>query len=273
MYKLGIDLGSSYSKGVLVDENNRMMDFYCQKTGYNFNNASQKIVSHFAEKFEIEYPVFTCGYGREQIQVPFISNSELIALSRAVFEIYKRSCSIIDIGGQDTKFIQVNALGQVDKFKMNRKCAAGTGSFLEEIAFRLDVTPVEFTELAKEATREVKINSFCTVFAISEIIGMIKNGETLPNIIIGIYNSIILRSIELSLVEGNLVITGGLPAMHPTIVNLFRNRYPDSDSPEHAQFLAAYGCVLLNSKKIIDSHPLYDPSGKEKGDSLFSGGG
>jgi predicted CoA-substrate-specific enzyme activase len=248
MYRLGIDLGSSYTKGVLVDENNRMTDYQCVKSGYNFNKASTKIITHFEEKYKIEYPVYSCGYGREQINVPFVSNSELIALSKAVYEIYKRSCSIIDIGGQDTKFIQVNELGQVDKFKMNRKCAAGTGSFLEEIAFRLDVTPEEFTEFAKQATQEVKINSFCTVFAISEIIGMIKNGATLPNIIIGIYNSIVLRSNEMALVEDHLVITGGLPAMHPTIVSLFKQKYPDSDSPEHSQFLAAYGCVLLNSK-------------------------
>jgi len=264
MYRLGVDLGSSYTKGVLVDENNRIIALHCVKSGYNFNNASMKIISYFAEKYKIEYPVYTCGYGREQIKTPFISNSELIALSKAVYEIYKCSCSIIDIGGQDTKFISVNSLGQVDKFKMNRKCAAGTGSFLEEIAFRLDVTPAEFTNLAKEATQEVKINSFCTVFAISEIIGMIKNGATLPNIIIGIYNSIILRSIELSLVEDRLVITGGLPAMHPTIVTLFKKRYPYSDSPEYSQFLAAYGCILLNSVKKIDSpHPL-NPSPKRE---------
>jgi predicted CoA-substrate-specific enzyme activase len=248
MYRLGIDLGSSYTKGVLVDENNRFIDFHCVKSGYNFNNASTKIISHFSENYEIVYPVYTCGYGREQIQVPFVSNSELIALSKAVYQVYQRPCSIIDIGGQDTKYIQVNALGQVDKFKMNRKCAAGTGSFLEEIAFRLDVTPAEFTEFAREATEEVKINSFCTVFAISEIVGMIKNGATLPNIIVGIYNSIILRSIEMALVEDHLVITGGLPAMHPMIVSLFKKKYPDSGSPENAQFLAAYGCVLLNNK-------------------------
>ena len=247
MYRLGIDLGSSYTKGVLVDENNQMIAFHCVKTGYDFNNASSKVIAHFTENYEIDYPVFTCGYGREEIDQPFVSNSELSALSRSVFKIYNHACSIIDIGGQDTKFIHVNALGQVEKFKMNRKCAAGTGSFLEEIAFRLDITPVEFTKFANEATEEVKINSFCTVFAVSEIIGLIKNGATLPNIIIGIYNSIVLRSFELSLFEDHLVITGGLPAMHPMIVSLFKNRYPDSDSPEHSQFLAAYGSVLLTS--------------------------
>lgn len=249
MYRLGIDLGSSYTKGVLVDENNRFAGSHCVKSGYNFNNASVKIIDHFSAGYEIQYPVYTCGYGRDQISVAFVSNSEMIALSKAVYEIYKKSCSIIDIGGQDTKFVKVNSSGQVDKFKMNRKCAAGTGSFLEEIAFRLDVTPEEFTGLAQQATEEVKINSFCTVFAVSEIIGMIKNGATLPNIIIGIYNSIITRSLELSLVEDHLVIAGGLPAKHPMIVDLFSKKYPDSDSPEHAQFLAAYGCVLLNNSK------------------------
>ena len=165
MYRLGIDLGSSYTKGVLVDENNLIAGTHCVKSGYSFGNSSSKIIEHFSANHEIEYPIYTCGYGRDQVQVPFVSNSELIALSKAVYEIYKKACSVIDIGGQDTKFVKINGHGQVDKFKMNRKCAAGTGSFLEEIAFRLDVSPEEFTAFAEKATSEVKINSFCTVFA------------------------------------------------------------------------------------------------------------
>lgn len=249
MYRLGIDLGSSYTKGVLVDDENRIAGMHCVRSGYSFNNAANKIIEYFSAGHELQYPVYTCGYGREQISASFVSNSELIALSKAVYRIYNKACSIIDIGGQDTKFIQINAQGQVDKFKMNRKCAAGTGSFLEEIAFRLDITPEEFTGFAQEATEEVRINSFCTVFAISEIIGMIKNGATLPNIIIGIYNSIILRSGELSHIGSDLIVTGGLPARHPVIVDLFRKKYPGTESPENSQFLAAYGSVLLNSEK------------------------
>jgi (R)-2-hydroxyacyl-CoA dehydratese activating ATPase len=247
MYKLGIDLGSSYTKGVVVDDNDQACGYFCVKTGYNFPAAAKKIIDNFTPGFEIQYPVYTCGYGREHLDVPFIPNSEIIALSKAVFKKYERKCSIIDIGGQDTKYIKINDLGQVDKFKMNRKCAAGTGSFLEEIAFRLDVAPSEFTRFAEEATEEVRINSYCTVFAISEIIGMIKNGISLPNIIIGIYNSIVVRCIELSPLEDYLVVTGGLPDTHPMIVKLFKKAFINSDSPEHSQFLAAYGSVLLNS--------------------------
>ena len=245
---MGIDLGSSYTKGVLVNENNEIVDYHVAKTGFDFIKAAHKVIDKFSSNHEIKYPVFTCGYGRDQLDVPHISNSEIIALSKAVYDKYNRKCSIIDIGGQDTKFIKINDQGQVDRFKMNRKCAAGTGSFIEEIAFRLDVTTSEFNKLAKQATEEIKINSFCTVFAISEIIGMIKKGYVLPNIILGIYNSVVERCIEMSPLEDYLIITGGVPDNHPEIIKLFKNRFNNSDCPEKSQFMAAYGSVLLNKE-------------------------
>ncbi|MBC8342857.1 MAG: hypothetical protein ISR55_05170 [Bacteroidetes bacterium] len=246
-YKIGIDLGSSYTKGALVDENNKLIEVRCVKTGYDFNRAANKIIDEFKVNYEIQDPVFTCGYGRDQLKIPFISNSEIIALSKAVFDLYKRKCSVVDIGGQDTKYIKINDQGQVDKFKMNRKCAAGTGSFIEEIAYRLDISTEEFNDFAKQATEEVKINSFCTVFAISEIIGMIKNGTSLPNIIIGIYNSIVSRCVEMSPIEDFLVLSGGVPPRHPMIVEQFKKIFHNLENPENSQFLAAYGCVLLNN--------------------------
>ncbi len=246
MYQLGIDLGSSYTKGVLVDEDNNIVGHHFVKTGFDFKKAAQNIIDKFSSNYEIQYPVFTCGYGREQLDIEYIPNSEIIALSKSVFKKYNRKCSIIDIGGQDTKYIKINQQGQVDKFKMNRKCAAGTGSFIEEIAFRLDISAMEFNSLAMQATEEIRINSFCTVFAISEIIGMIKKGFTMPNIILGIYNSIVERCVEMSPLEDYLIITGGVPDNHPEIIKLFNKRFIDTDSPEKSQFMAAYGCVLLN---------------------------
>lgn len=249
IYKTGIDLGSSFTKGVIVDENNKIVDYYLTRTGFDFNKAAQKIIDKFSSDHEIQYPVFTCGYGRDELKIPFVSNSEIIALSKAVFRHYNKKCSIIDIGGQDTKFIAVNDLGQVDRFKMNRKCAAGTGSFIEEIAFRLDISTEEFTSYAKKATEETKINSYCTVFAVSEIIGMIKKGSTMPNIILGIYNSVIDRCIELSPVENFIVLTGGIPDNHPIMIKLFKKKFVNCESPEKSQFLAAWGCVLLNNSE------------------------
>ncbi|OFX43655.1 MAG: hypothetical protein A2046_16010 [Bacteroidetes bacterium GWA2_30_7] len=247
MHKIGIDLGSSYTKGVIVNKKNEILDFYAVRTGFDFNKAATKILDKFSENYKFSSPVFTCGYGREQLNIPFIANSEIIALAKAVYHIYKCKCSVIDIGGQDTKYIKITDNGQVDKFKMNRKCAAGTGSFIEEIAFRLDITAKEFNQFAEEATEVFQINSFCTVFAVSEIIGRIKQGTSIQNLILGIYNSVIDRCIELSIIEDKLIITGGIPDSHPKIVKLFRDKFPSAESPEKSQFLAAFGCVLLNS--------------------------
>ena len=247
MYLLGLDLGSSYTKGVLVDKKKNIIDYHIVKTGFDFNSAAGKIIKKFSANHEIRYPVYTCGYGREQLEMPFISNSEIIALSKAVFDRYKKKCSVIDIGGQDTKYIKINAQGQVDKFKMNRKCAAGTGSFIEEIAFRLDVPATDLNDYVKESTEQVKINSFCTVFAISEIIGMIKKGHTLANVITGIYNSVVDRCLEMAPLDDYLIITGGVPDNHPEILTLFRKRFANTESPEKSQLMAAYGCVLLNA--------------------------
>lgn len=246
MYRIGLDLGSSYTKGVLVDKAGKVVDRVAIRTGYDFSAASKKTIDRLSKGKKIEYPVYSCGYGREQLKEQFIPNSEIIALTKAVFERYGRGGVILDIGGQDTKYIKMTEKGIVDRFKLNRKCAAGTGSFLEEIAFRLDVSIEDFNELAEKATEEIKLGSFCTVFAISEIIGMIKKGVLLPNIVMGIYNSVIDRAMELSPVGESLILTGGVPAAHPMIVKLFKNIHPDTICPEHAQFMAAYGAVLLN---------------------------
>ena len=231
----------------MVNSNNKIDDNLAVKTGYDFKAASKKIIDFFSQTYEIEYPVYSCGYGREQINAPFLANSEITALARAVFDKYQQRLEVIDIGGQDTKYISISETGIVEKFKLNRKCAAGTGAFLEEIAFRLDVAPEEFNELAKQATQKISINSFCTVFAVSEIIGLIKQGISLPNIVMGVYNSIIKRCEEMAMRQASLALTGGIPDKHPKIVELFKEIWSDTKSPRLSQFLAAYGCVLLHN--------------------------
>lgn len=246
--KLGIDLGSSYTKGVLVDDQQQIVDLHVVKTGFDFKRAAGRILDKFSGNYNIDDTIYTCGYGRDQVEFQHVSNSEIMALAKAVYKNYPGKCAVIDIGGQDTKFVRINDNGQVDRFKMNRKCAAGTGSFLEEIAFRLDIEPLEFNKLADEATEDVRINSFCTVFAVSEIIGLIKKGASISNIAVGIYNSIIERCFEMVNADENIIITGGVPELHPSIVKLFAKKFNKVSSPKNSQFYAAWGSVLLNTK-------------------------
>lgn len=246
MYYLGLDLGSSYTKGVIVDQKKRLVDKLAVRTAYSFKEATKKILDNFSPKYRFHYPVYSCGYGREKLEIPFESCSEITALARAIFEEYGRRAVIIDIGGQDTKYIRIDGEGRIESFRMNRKCAAGTGSFIEEIAVRLDIPTDEFSDLAARATEVLRLNSFCTVFAVTEIIGMIKEGVELPNIVLAIYNSVVDRCMEMADREKDVVLTGGIPYKHPTITELMRRKIPGTKSPELCQFMAAYGAVLKN---------------------------
>ena len=75
MYKLGLDLGSSYTKGVVVDNNNQIVDYHLVKTGFDYKKATNKIIDWFSSKYQIDFPVYTCGYGREEIEQSYIANS------------------------------------------------------------------------------------------------------------------------------------------------------------------------------------------------------
>ncbi|GAB4289173.1 MAG: 2-hydroxyisocaproyl-CoA dehydratase activator HadI [Myxococcota bacterium] len=244
MFRIGLDLGSSYTKGVVADDAGEIVDYYVVKTAYSFKVASEKVIERLSKDREIKYPIYTCGYGREQTGKDFVAASEITSLSKAVFKLYGGGLAIIDIGGQDAKYIKLKPTGEVDKFKLNRKCAAGTGSFIEEIALRLDIKPAEFNKLSENATEKIRLNSFCTVFAISEVIGMIKNGASLPNIVLAVYESIIDRCLELGDLSGRVLLTGGLPEIHPAVLTLFAARGVKVETPKLSQFIAAYGCLL-----------------------------
>ena len=130
--------------------------------------------------------------------------------------------TIVDIGGQDNKLIQLDDQGRRVHFKMNRKCAAGTGAFLEEIALRLDLPIQELNGLAEQSTEEVSLGSFCTVFTATEILEKIRAGERVEDIVKGAFRSVVKRIREMGAVEGAWCMTGGVVAHHPLLVTAGR---------------------------------------------------
>ena len=207
------------------------------------------------DRYETCPTVHACGHGRDQLDIPYHPISEFTALAKAIYKKYQKPATILDIGGQDTKFIRISSSGSIEDFKINRKCAAGTGSFIEEIAYRLDIPLEKFNQLAKEAQikkieKRMTINSFCTVFAISEIVGLIKKGVSLPDIVLGVYYSVVDRVTEMIPPGSSLILTGGVFSKHPMMVNLLRKIYKQVECPGQAQFMAAFGCATegLTSK-------------------------
>jgi len=145
----------------------------------------------------VEFGAMTAtGYGRHLARVhldcPVIS--EITAFVLGARQLSDDCSSILDIGGQDTKAISLYPAGQLCKFEMNDRCAAGTGRFLEVMATALGFTLEEFAAAALSAERAVKINSMCTVFAESEVVSLLSQGADLNEVALGIHRAIVSRS-------------------------------------------------------------------------------
>jgi len=128
---------------------------------------------------------------------------------------------------------------------MNRKCAAGTGAFLDEIARRIGVGLEEMEGLARQSTQRVEIGSFCTVFSATEILALIRRGVLVPDIVKGAFRSVVKRVTEMDPLGGTVVATGGVVAHNPTIVALLSEAIgAEVKTPPHPQLAGAYGAAL-----------------------------
>jgi predicted CoA-substrate-specific enzyme activase len=158
----------------------------------------------------------------------------------------KGDYTVIDIGGQDAKIIESKE-SKVHRFTMNRKCAAGTGAFIEELAHRLEIDLSEMTEIASKHDKELLLSSYCTVFAVQEMVKILVSGEKLENLVQAVYNSIISRVLEMTELESDQVfLSGGVLSNHPTLQTLFSKRLADKTFTlvPNAQYTGAIGAAF-----------------------------
>jgi predicted CoA-substrate-specific enzyme activase len=216
---LGVDIGSRNAKAVLMHNKEIFTELIA--TGVNMQATSDELLEEIFSKAgvtlkDIQYIVGT-GYGRVSLKFPDVQTEILTEIScHAMGAHYLNATTrtIIDIGGQDAKGIQVDPqTGKVVKFKMNDKCAAGTGRFLEKAANLLDLTVSEFGPASLKATKELEVSSQCVVFAESEVVSLRAMGETPEDIAAGIHYASAKRVISLLNqipLEADLVFTGGV---------------------------------------------------------------
>ncbi|MFQ5485280.1 MAG: acyl-CoA dehydratase activase, partial [Desulfobacterales bacterium] len=155
------------------------------------------------------------------------------------------------IGGQDNKIIKLNKEGRRTGFKMNRKCAAGTGAFLEEMSARLDIPLEKMDGLAGQSKNMVKLGSFCTVFSATEVLENIRKGEKVPDIVKGLFFSVICRVLEMDSLTENVVMTGGVVAHNHNLVKMTEEIInKEILVPEYPQLTGAIGAALYAMKEI-----------------------
>ena len=245
----GVDCGSWNTKAALVDATGRLVATAVVRTGADLQAAAERALEELLARAELDRAalgsVWATGFGRHAIPFASGSRTELDAHARGTLQFVPGPFTVIDIGGQDAKIILVDGEGRRVGHKMNRKCAAGTGSFLEEMALRLDVDIAALPALAAAFTEEVELGSFCTVFTATEVLGLIRQGKRPADLARAAYRSVVKRVLEMERVHGKVVATGGVVAHHPMVVELLERAIGGPVIvPEHAQAIGAVGVAI-----------------------------
>ncbi len=214
----GCDSGSTYTKCVILDENGRMAAAVTQKSRINpVQSARDALEAAVAQveglqsAEELTYLVGT-GYGRNKVPFAKENVSEISCHAMGVHVVNPEVKAIIDIGGQDVKGIAIDRDGTVLDFAMNDKCAAGTGRFFETMANAFEMSLEEFSNLSLTARNVIPITAQCTVFAESEVISLVGDGQPMEEIAAGIQTSVAKRCFVMAKKAGatdSLALTGG----------------------------------------------------------------
>jgi (R)-2-hydroxyacyl-CoA dehydratese activating ATPase len=225
----GIDIGSTMTKVVIADEQEKIIASHIGPTGAEHRHMALKVTEDTlrslarsraagdiagAEEITLEnlkYIVAT-GYGR--INVPFADKqiTEITCHARGIRALFPNARIIIDIGGQDSKGIKLDAEGKVANFVMNDKCAAGTGRFLEVISETLGINLTDMGKIALSAEGFVQISNMCTVFAEHEVTSRLAEGAGVAEIVAGLHEAIAARVVNMTRhlgIEKDVVVTGG----------------------------------------------------------------
>lgn len=213
----GCDVGSTYTKCVILDENGKIVADVTNRSKINpvqsaeiaLKDACDQVGGLTPEK--LTYLIGT-GYGRNKVPFADENISEISCHAMGVHVTNPSVKAIIDIGGQDVKGIAIDTDGTVKNFAMNDKCAAGTGRFFEAMAHAFEMSLPEFSKLSLKAKNTIPITAQCTVFAESEVISLVGEGKPMDEIAAGIELAVAKRCFVMAKKAGatdSITLTGG----------------------------------------------------------------
>ena len=198
---VGIDVGATYTKALVLDEERNVVGRSMVKTGFNLAGAAERGYDEVLEaaglaEEQVDY-VASTGYGRYVVPMRDIQITELTCHGKGAFFLYPLTRTVLDVGGQTVKAIKLDERGKVRSFRLNDKCAAGTGAFLEKTARYMGLDPAEIGTLAMVSKAPVTISSVCAVFAESEVINHLTSGTRPEDIMYGAVLSLAGRAHQL----------------------------------------------------------------------------
>jgi len=258
-YYAGVDIGSTTSKAVILDDSMNILSRAILFTSFNRDQSGQDVLEDSLEKAGLSLEdltyVMATGYGRRALSLANDVLPEIICHGKGTVQFYPGTRTIVDIGGQDSKVIEMDEDSTISKFEMNDKCAAGTGRFFEVLTQRLlHVSMEELGPLALKSENPCTISSMCTIFAETEIISFMSQGLKKEDISMGMNLSIVKRIIAMAKAgqikfKEPIVFSGGVAKNVGVKVAFERLLGKKVDAIENPQFTGAYGAAISAIRK------------------------
>ncbi|MDK1019852.1 MAG: acyl-CoA dehydratase activase [Actinomycetota bacterium] len=255
----GIDVGSTYTKAVLQREDGEILGMAFRPTGFRLLEAARKTYDEALEdaglaEAEIAYVIAT-GAGRHQVDFKNLHVTDLTASARGACALFPRTRTILDIGGQTMKASRVDESAKVNAFRLNDKCAAGTGAFLEKTARYMGYSTQEIGTLMTTSKDPVPISGVCAVFAESEVINHLSIGTAPADIMQGAMESLTGRSVQLMRrvrAEPEYTLIGGILRFETMGRSISKALEADVNIPEGdmVQYVSALGCAILARRRL-----------------------
>jgi len=258
-FTAGIDVGSTYTKVVIVDERSRIVGQALSHTGYKLAEVSLQLYQDALktaglETSSVSYVVAT-GFGRHMVQFSDAHVTDLTAGARGSSFFFPQTRTILDVGGQTMKAIRLDDSARVKSFRLNDKCAAGTGAFLEKTARYMGYSTTEIGPLAATSKHPAAISGVCAVFAESEVINQLSLGSAPADIMRGAIASLVDRAVQLMKrvqMVPEYTLIGGILRFE-TMANIVREQLREKVNvpPDNmAQFVGALGAALLAQRRL-----------------------
>jgi len=257
-YASGVDVGSTQTKAIIIDENSQIVGRSLLDTGANVIKAAESayfeaLKEGDIDEEQVEYVIGT-GYGRYRVTFGNSQVTEISCHGRGAVHLFPNTRTVVDMGGQDTKAISVNEKGEITDFCMNDKCAAGTGRFLGAAAAALDIPLDELGPVSLQSQRPIKISTTCTVFAESEVLAWIGKGKKIEDILWGVHKSIASRSAGLMRrvgIEDEITFTGGVSRNVGMVKALEERIEKPLNISEDCHYMGALGAAMFALDEVM----------------------
>ena len=252
MVRVGIDVGSLYIKGLVINEDRRVLARAVEATTTDVPGLTQTMLTDLLAQTgiglrEVE-GVASTGQGRRRVPFADVTKTDFTAFAWGAKLLHEPVRMVIDAGGQGVRVMEMDEWGMMTNFRTNDKCSSGTGCFLDTMAIALDVEQAEMGDVGRASLCAASINSTCTVFAESEVVSAVAKGESKADIVSGLNRMVAKRMASLAktlAVRGDVVFAGGV-GRNEQVVGLLRERFNHRVVvPEDPHLVGALGAAIL----------------------------